>query len=493
MVLFMYQIILQCLTKNLEGFAKKLIDTLTTKRDASDLAIGVKEGTDEIGRNIMTMLMETMDAVIKNEPGRSDRYEIVHAGNPNTLLCCLGSFSYNRTYYKDKKTGEYAYLSDLQFGIKPRTKTMEDSKAQALEEAVESSYRKGGLRASMTEALSKASIKNLIHDLAVDMPKPEVKEKKKVRILHINADEDHVAAQFWKAKGDLKKNEAGRKRNTIMPKLVYVYEGVERESPMSKRWKLVNTHYFSGLYEGERNTDLWLEVADYIENNYDAEYLETVYLCGDGANWIKQGLSWINKSRFVLDKFHLKKYLKKSVAHMGEQEKTMMQMIEDEFSFEDKTAINEIYRKLGEFAESDSKKEDVEQARRYIINNWEGIIIYNKKGHEITGCSAEGHVSHVLSSRMSSRPLGWSKKGADNMARLRAFVWNGGNVYDLIMYRKYKEIKEERDVERDTLVKRARSRMAKKNDSMIHSIGAIEIGRVNWLYETMKGIRGYCG
>lgn len=35
--------------------------------------------------------------------------------------------------------------------------------------------------------------------------------------------------------------------------------------------------------------------------------------------------------------------------------------------------------------------------------------------------------------------------------------------------------------------------MAKKNDSMIHSIGAIEIGRVNWLYETMKGIRGYCG
>jgi hypothetical protein len=53
-----------------------------------------------------------------------------------------------------------------------------------------------------------------------------------------------------------------------MAKLVYVYEGVERESPKSKRWKLVNTHYFSGLYERERNTDLWLEVADYIDASY---------------------------------------------------------------------------------------------------------------------------------------------------------------------------------------------------------------------------------
>jgi len=37
------------------------------------------------------------------------------------------------------------------------------------------------------------------------------------------------------------------------------------------------------------------------------------------------------------------------------------------------------------------------------------------------GCSAEGHVSHVLSERMSSRPLGWSRQGAEQMARLRAF------------------------------------------------------------------------
>jgi hypothetical protein len=489
----MYEIILQCLTKNLEGFAEKLSKTLTTKKDASDLAIGVKEGTDEMGRNIMTILMETMDEVIKNEPGRSDRYEVVHADNSNTLLCCLGSFSYHRTYYRDKKTGEYIYLCDHQFGIEPKEKTMEDAKARALDEAVESSYRKGGLNASVKETLSKGSIKNLIHGLVVEMPGPEVKEKKRVKILHINADEDHVAAQFWNTKGDLKKNEDGTKNNTIMPKLVYVYEGTEKESPTSKRWKLVNPHYFSGLYEGEHNTDLWLEVAEYIDTHYDTEYLETVYLCGDGGNWIKQGLSWIDKSLFVLDKYHLKKYLEKSVVHMGEQAGIMKQMIEDEFSFEDKKAINEIYQKLKDYADSDCKKEEIEGARRYIMNNWTGIIIYNTRGHEITGCSAEGHVSHVLSSRMSSRPLGWSKKGADNMAKLRAFAWNGGNIYDLLMYRKYREQQEERDEEIDTIVKSARTRLAKSNNCIDHSLAAIETGRVNWLYGMMKGIRGICG
>ena len=38
------------------------------------------------------------------------------------------------------------------------------------------------------------------------------------------------------------------------------------------------------------------EVLTYIENNYDTEYLEKVYLSGDGASWIKTGLEWIPRA-----------------------------------------------------------------------------------------------------------------------------------------------------------------------------------------------------
>lgn len=37
---------------------------------------------------------------------------------------------------------------------------------------------------------------------------------------------------------------------------------------------------------------------------------------------------------------------------------------------------------------------------------------------------------------MSSRPLGWSREGADKMARLRIYEMNGGNMLELVRYQK---------------------------------------------------------
>ena len=42
----------------------------------------------------------------------------------------------------------------------------------------------------------------------------------------------------------------------------------------------------------------------------------------------------------------------------------------------------------------------------------------------------------MLSSRMSSRPLGWSKIGAAKVARLREYKYNNKKVIDLVRYQK---------------------------------------------------------
>lgn len=47
------------------------------------------------------------------------------------------------------------------------------------------------------------------------------------------------------------------------------------------------------------------------------------------------------------------------------------------------------------------------------------LKIYDAKEEEWELCSAEGHVSHIFADRMSSRPLGRSKTGADKMSRLQ--------------------------------------------------------------------------
>lgn len=56
---------------------------------------------------------------------------------------------------------------------------------------------------------------------------------------------------------------------------------------------------------------MWDEVALYIESTYDMDYLENVFILGDGAKWIRIGTTWINKSVSVLDKFHKKLTLSK--------------------------------------------------------------------------------------------------------------------------------------------------------------------------------------
>ena len=55
----------------------------------------------------------------------------------------------------------------------------------------------------------------------------------------------------------------------------------------------------------------------------------------------------------------------------------------------------------------------------YILNNVEGIKNLYRNKKELHGCSAEGHISHIYSDRMSSRPMGWSTTNVNNMSKLR--------------------------------------------------------------------------
>ena len=67
-------------------------------------------------------------------------------------------------------------------------------------------------------------------------------------------------------------------------------------------------------------------------------------------------------------------------------------------------------------------------AREYILGNWSGIMQWVRDKNKEVECSAEGHISHILADRMSSRPLGWSKTGADKMSRLRIYKRNKEDI-----------------------------------------------------------------
>ena len=82
---------------------------------------------------------------------------------------------------------------------------------------------------------------------------------------------------------------------------------------------------------------------------------------------------------------------------------------------------------------SASNQKPIQDLQTFVLGNWSAVMrTYHSK--VITGCSAESHVSHVLSDRLSSRPMGWSKTGADRMSKLRCYEKNYGRekIIDLV-------------------------------------------------------------
>ena len=234
----------------------------------------------------------------------------------------------------------------------------------------------------------------------------------------------------------MKGNENHQKNNCLLTKLVYVHEGIEKEAPKSKRNKLLNPYYFCGISHSEDNASFWDEVYEYIDNHYDLNKVKKIYLNADGGSWIKTGMKRIAGITYVLDEFHLEKYLTKLTSHMKDSREDAADELRNAIRSKTKKDFEEIVGRLEGYLENETGRKRMADAKEYILTNWMAAKLRLRHQEGVKGISTEGHVSHVLSSRMSSRPMGWSIEGAGKMAKLRAYELNGGDMLELVRYQK---------------------------------------------------------
>jgi len=457
----MYNTILHFIEKDITEIENFMELLLSGEKDTDNLATLIQEKVLSLGRNLQSELYEKIDEEIRNSITRKKKWTIEQRDEEKEILDIMGPVHFKRTGYENKKTGEYIYLLDEVLGFDKHQRITLGVAANVLEETIMSSYAKGGQVASIQEGISKQSVKKLVHETIVDFPLEQRMKKKQMKYLHIVADEDHVSAQFQSKKGDLARDTLGRKINTIMPKVICLYEDVINESgenSKNPRYKLIGKRYFSGVYRGKQaNEKFWQQVQDYINEVYDTEYLERIYIAGDGASWIKSGTDVLDKSKFVLDKFHMMKYINTSVVHLLDSASDVKNDIWEALNGADKVKLKDIYKQILDVTESQNKYEEVEKALAYLLNNWRGIEIRVRESGGCWKCCAEGQVSHVLSARMSSRPMGWSELGCDQMAQMRAYKWNGGKIIDLLKFQKKKEKQEMIRQEQEELIKELRT------------------------------------
>ena len=383
-----------------------------------------KELTDRAAARFMEGMLNYADELLCQSGRRKSRYD-VQRHRQRTLITTAGDVTFTHTLFKDKASGKNQYLLDRAIELPSHERFSAQAEAKVLSEAEVYSYQHGADSLAIgAQTVSKVAVMEKIHGLREAFPQKEAPVKKRcVEYLYIEADEDHVPRQ----KGDEK--QAG----SFMGKLIYLFEG--KEDVCEGRRRLIRPHYHGGLYPGsDENAALWTEVQRYIEAHYETDLLKRVYISGDGANWIKAGVDYVDHSVFVADRFHLMKYINRVARLVLDDEKWVKQRLYKYIYTDNLLAAKKMLTRI----QNASGREDVvEDVRSYLVGNWEAIHRAFRDKH-VVGCSAEGHVSNVYADRMSSRPMGWSEEGCDAMCHLRCYVRNEGRekIIDLVKYRR---------------------------------------------------------
>ena len=428
------------MVKSIQHFSDVSIDIFQKLQekfyeDPTDIASFIYGISDELRALGVLMIQETLEQIDQQirRSGKRKESWVIEKNCHKKLVTSLGAVDFTKTLFTNKESGKMACLLDQILGLAPHARLTEDAEARLLTEAVQTSYRRGGEASTISaDSVSKEAVKDRLHSLEIpdEWEKPET--KRVVDYLYVEADEDHVSLQFQKTKGDLEKNAAGQKNNALISKMVYVHEGIEPDAPKSRRHHLKNPRYFADVCGDRENNAFWDRIYQYICDTYDVDRIKRIYLSADGGGWIKSGMKRINGLIFVMDEFHLSKYLIRLTSHMKDSTGDARKELYDAIRHGTKGEFNEIVDRLRDCLPDESGVSRIEEARAYFLNNW--MPARRRLLHQdgVIGCSAEGHVSHLLSSRMSSRPMGWSRIGAKKMTRLRAYYQNGGDMLELV-------------------------------------------------------------
>lgn len=444
----MYSIIQKIYEKN-NKILKEGLKNVLNGADVSTLTGAIKDFTDILGKELFSEIVTQIENLVFDDEKRKNQYESVRYAE-KSLITKNGKTKFERRYYKDNETGENVCLTDKILGLEKGERIDKKVKAEVIRKANDQSYSKSGkLVVPEIEISSTTVMRNVRkNDWKMNIEERKEEEKIKAKNIFIQVDEDHVKQR--------------NKKGYTISKIITIYT---RKRTLTKpdripevkqvRKELVDKFTFSGLYKDTQ--EMWEDVAYYIDCTYKKEEIESAFIMGDGASYIKAGTEWIAKSVFVLDTFHLEKYINN--LNYDEYLKTKLQEAIDQYDpISTENIMNEAIKKIEQEIEEDkqlarntkrleNRLKKIKDTKTYLMNQWEGIEAHDKYKDKLTGCCKEGQVHHTLSERLSTDAKVWSENGIDEMSQLRAFTQNGGDVYTKIIDMSTKEKREKKILE----------------------------------------------
>jgi len=394
----------------------------------SDVIINFKNHYKSLTRKSIVNLFKYLDDKFFEEKSWKD--DFYNKGFiKRTLITSIGEIHFKRRYYVSKNKDQHSnfFYIDSFFNITKYARITIDAIIELTKTAtlVNGSY--AAKHALLDCTVSRQSVTNILKkfkplDNFNNLKLADNTEYKKMskEVVYVELDEAHCSLQ--------------NKKN-VVANLALVHTGHSIGTFASKRKELENKHYFGDL---NADTSSFCDrIYDYIQKRYRLKDLKYIFVSGDGASWIN---SFTNKLRNcfktthikiiqVLDKFHFRKRL----TSIFSGNKKIINMIISE--------LNSLNPEMFTFIANDfydknpNHKCNPNQFRKhvnYICNNFK-YIKNNLHPKYKTPCSMEGHVSHVLAKRLTSRPKGFCKETLQSLIQLLILKSNNFKLTDRII------------------------------------------------------------
>ena len=368
--------------------------TFTTSNYATFIETIVSDGYQMI-RQALVELIEKMDKDFRDSPQRTD-YFYVKVRRSRTLITPIGAITFKRTIYQSRSDKSSCCYIDERLGLPKYDRYDPCVKAMIVESYadINSMIKVGQIIGDRIYSafclkpereryrISRQTVLNTIRNASSFLfTQPKLKHTPDSII--IMADEKYIPMQ----------NTAGHKQ---MVKAATIYES---SITKHKRKTLLNKHVF--LHTG---IDFWDDVLDLLEDKYDFDKLKRIHILGDGASWIKAGVTALKTAKnditFSLDRFHYRQSINR-ISSNPDIKAMLIDYVEndDKHNFEKLTKIIE--------NDSELKLKSTSDNITYIKNHWRAI--HNTLRHIKIPCSMEAAISHNLASQFTSVPKAYKK------------------------------------------------------------------------------------
>lgn len=379
----------------------------------------------ELAREITQSVLEAYDKGLADS--RDTKLYRGKGKRRTSIKTVYGTVEYTRNVYRTENEdgqAEYIYLLDQAMHM-DKIGLISTNLAEKIALTVtESPYRVTADTISNTcgQSISAGGVWNLIQRLG-----DRIDEEETYAVKQMDADQSEgvkiVPVLFEEMDGVWLRmqDQHHKKMKKQEMKVFTMYEGWDAEKEKQRRSTLVEKTMLAGM---EDSTEFHAKREACIRKKYAADEIGQRILNGDGGSWIKE--PYDPETIFQLDRYHIYQEILRKISDKKAQ-KEIRQLFEQE-KMDAMLEYIQLYATSVESPdEKDKASKNAMELYKYLNNNKDGLLPYNKRGITIAepkdGIIYKGmgiqetQNCTVITLRMKHRRMRWSVQGANNLAK----------------------------------------------------------------------------